>query len=213
MIKKYIKKRQLDSVPASVSIKKIGKKDPESHTTIFELINDFQDNGILFAMIFFALPIAVPLPYPPGFTTLVGIPLLILSYQLLIGSKTVKLPQKINEYKIKNSLLNSISNKMVPIVESIEKYIKPRYGFAKSVYCEQLIGLISLIASIAISIPLPFTNAIPALGITVMCLGQLNRDGLVVGCGILISLIGTLIASAIVFGGVALIKSLSHFVF
>ncbi len=210
---KYIKNRQLDSVPASVIIKKIGEKDLESQTTIAELMQDFQDNGILLAMIFFALPIAVPLPYPPGFTTVVGVPLIILSYQLLIGSSTVKLPQKINDYKIKNSILNTISNKMVPIVESVEKYIKPRYGFAKSVYCEQLIGLISLIASIAIAIPLPFTNAIPALGISVMCLGQLNRDGLVIGAGILISFIGTAIASAVVFGGLALIKSLSNFIF
>lgn len=210
---KYIKNRQLDSAPASVIIKKIGEKDLESQTTIAELMADFQDNGILLAMIFFALPIAVPLPYPPGFTTVIGVPLMILSYQLLIGSGTVKLPQKINEYKIKNSILNTISNKMVPIVESVEKYIKPRYGFAKSVYCEQLIGLISLIASIAIAIPLPFTNAIPALGISIMCLGQLNRDGLVIGVGIVISFIGTAIASAVVFGGLALIKSLSNFIF
>lgn len=210
---KYIKNRQLDSVPASVIIKNIGEKDLESQTTIAELMQDFQDNGILLAMIFFALPIAVPLPYPPGFTTIVGVPLIILSYQLLIGSSKVKLPQKINDYKIKNSILNTISNKMVPIVESVEKYIKPRYGFAKSVYCEQLIGLISLIAAIAIAIPLPFTNAIPALGISVMCLGQLNRDGLVIGAGILISFVGIAIASAVVFGGLALIKSLSNFIF
>jgi hypothetical protein len=210
---KYIKNRQLDSAPASVIIKKIGEKDLESQTTIAELMADFQDNGILLAMIFFALPIAVPLPYPPGFTTVVGVPLMILSYQLLIGSGTVKLPQKINEYKIKNSMLNTISNKMVPIVEYVEKYVKPRYGFAKSVYCEQLIGFISLIASIAIAIPLPFTNSIPALGISIMCLGQLNRDGLVIGAGIVISFIGTAIASAVVFGGLALIKSLSNFIF
>ena len=40
---------------------------------ISEIMEDFHENGILLAMFFFALPVAVPLPYPPGFTTIMGV--------------------------------------------------------------------------------------------------------------------------------------------
>jgi hypothetical protein len=53
-----------------------------------------------------------------------------------------------------------------------------------------------LLCAIAIAIPLPLTNAIPAQGITVMAFGFLNRDGLVIILGFIISLIGLIVATA-----------------
>lgn len=205
--------KKLKIIPASTVLKALKEKPKNEKTTIANLMRDFHENGIMLAMIFFSLPIAIPLPYPPGFTTLVGIPLMILSIQLLIGSRVVRLPQRVNEYTIKNSTLNMISEKIVPILEFIEQYIKPRFGFARSVYSEQFVGLVSLIASIAVSIPLPFTNAIPALGITIMSLGQMNRDGLIIFCGVAISAFGVAVAMLAVVGSLVFIKSMFSFIF
>jgi hypothetical protein len=184
----------LDATLASETLKKLGNKESNGKTKISKIMEDFHENGILLAMVFFSLPVAVPLPYPPGFTTIMGLPLIILSIQMIIGSKQVKLPQKINNYEIKNSTLKAISDKVVPIVVTMEKYIKPRTGFAKSVYCEQIVGFICLIAAISVTIPIPMTNAIPALGITIMSLGLLNRDGIVIILGFLATVIGIIIA-------------------
>ncbi|HJK86769.1 MAG TPA: exopolysaccharide biosynthesis protein [Candidatus Megaira endosymbiont of Nemacystus decipiens] len=212
MIEKNKEKKTLDTTTASVILKNIGNKEPKGKTKIAQLMQDFHENGILLAMIFFSLPVAIPLPYPPGFTTLMGLPLIILSYQLLVGSKKVRLPQKINEYEIKNSTLKQISDKIVPIVESVERYVKPRFRFASSVYCEQLVGLICIIASLAVSIPIPFTNAIPALGITVSSLGLLNRDGLVIFYGAIIAAVGTIIALFAIIGSFVFLKSMFSFI-
>lgn len=188
------KNKYLDSKPVSETLRELGEKRKNSKTKISQIIEDFHENGILLSMIFFSLPVAIPLPYPPGFTTLMGLPLMILSIQMIFCSKQIKLPQKINDYTIKNSTLKKISDKSVPIIEYIEKYVKPRYSFAKSVYCEQIVGLISLIAAIAVAIPLPLTSAIPALGITIISLGFLNRDGLVIIAGSLVAIVGVIIA-------------------
>jgi hypothetical protein len=188
------KPQLLDTTLASETLQKIGHKDKGGKTKISELMEDFHENGILLALIFFALPVAIPLPYPPGFTTIMGIPLMILSVQMLLGSKRVKLPQKINDYEIKNTTLKTISDKVVPIIQLIEKYMKPRFSFARSVYCEQFVGLICIIAATAVAIPLPFTNAIPAQGITIMALGLMNRDGLIIIGGFCVAIIGTIIA-------------------
>lgn len=186
--------KYLDSKPVSETLKELGDRRKNGKTKISQILEEFHENGILLAMIFFAVPVAIPLPYPPGFTTIMGTPLMILSIQMILGSKRVKLPKRINDYTIKNSTLRKISEKSVPLIESVEKYIKPRYNFAKSVYCEQLVGVIAFIAAIAVTIPLPLTSAIPAQGITIMSLGFLNRDGLVILGGIAIALVGTAIA-------------------
>jgi hypothetical protein len=204
----YRKSKLLEITSASEILKKAGQKPIEGKTKISELIEEFHENGILITMIFFALPVAIPLPYPPGFTTIMGMPLIILSFQMLVGSKKVSLPQKINEYEIKNSTLKTISDKTVPFIKTMEKYVKPRYDFARSVYCEQFIGLISLIAALSVALPIPLTNAIPALGITIMSLGFLNRDGLIILAGVITSLVGVLIAAITLIGGMKLIKYL-----
>lgn len=208
-----IKPKLLDQTLASETLKKLGQKSAKGKTTIAEIIEDFHENGILLAMIFFALPVAVPLPYPPGFTTIMGTPLIILAIQLLIGSKKVKLPQAINRYEIKNSTLKMISDKLVPWLITVEKYVKPRTAFAKSVYAEQIVGLFCLIAAISVAIPLPFTNSIPALGVAVMCLGLLNRDGITIIGGFLIGLIGVIIALGIIVASWVAIKYLFYSIF
>ncbi len=190
----HLKNKQLDNANISTVFFQLGQKDKTGTTKIKELLVEFHENGILLTMLFFALPVAIPLPYPPGFTTIMGVPLIILSIQLLCGFRQVILPSKINNYQIQNTILISISNKVAPKIKLVENYIKPRLFFANSIYCEQLVGLISLICSIAIAIPLPLTNAVPALGITIMALGLSNRDGLVIILGLITSVVGVIIA-------------------
>jgi hypothetical protein len=203
----------LDSTLASENLQKIGHKRKNGKTKILEIMEDFHENGILLAMVFFALPVAIPLPYPPGFTTIMGVPLMILSFQLLIGSKKVRLPAKINNYEIKNSTLKMISNKIVPVIETIEKYVTPRLSFAKSVYCEQFVGLICFIAAAAVALPIPLTNAVPALGITIMAIGLLNRDGIVIIAGFCVAIIGLAIAISAILASWIAIKYLFNTIF
>jgi hypothetical protein len=207
------KPKLLHTTLASETLKAMGDKPEEGSTKILELMEDFHENGILLAMIFFALPVAIPLPYPPGFTTVMGTPLIILSIQMLLGSRKVNLPERINQYEIKNTTLKMISSKVVPSVIAIEKYMKPRMEFAKSVYCEQIVGFTCLIAAISVAIPLPLTNAIPALGITVMSLGLLSRDGIVIIAGFFISLVGLVIAAGAIAASWIAIKYLFYAIF
>lgn len=207
------KSKFLDNTKLSKTLEQLGNKSADGRTQVTELLEEFHENGLILAMIFFSLPVAIPLPYPPGFTTVMGTPLIILSFQMLLGYHKVKLPNKINQYEIKNSIIVMICNKIIPRLRILEKYIKPRLGFAQSVYCEQLIGLISLLCATAIAIPLPLTNAIPALSITTMGIGLLNRDGLVIIVGIIIGIIGLTIATGAVIGSWIGIKYLYHLIF
>ena len=202
------KPKLLDTTKASDILRKFEHKPEEGKTTLSEIIEEFHENGLLMTMIFFSLPVAIPLPYPPGFTTIIGIPIMILAVQMIFGVKEVKLPSKIKYYSINNSTLRKISIKVIPIAKFIENHIKPRFDFAKSTYCEQFVGVVSLIASILIILPLPWANSIPAIGISIMSLGLLGRDGVTIFIGFLLVAIGVTIASFTAIGSFIFLKYL-----
>jgi hypothetical protein len=101
----------------------------------------------------------------------------------------------------------------MPVVTVIEKYVKPRIAFARSIYCEQIIGLFCFISSIAASIPLPFTKGIPAFSIIVMVLGLLNRDGVAMIMGVIIAMVGILISTSVILASMLTMKYLFHSIF
>ncbi len=197
-IRKIIKKRP-DVILASQMMHNIGQKSKGGVTRIADIMEEFKESGILLAIMFFAFPAALPLPFPPGFTTIFGIPLIILSVQVITGSSKVKLPKRVANREMQNDTLIMMSKKITPILEKIEKIVKPRMEFLNTENFQRIIGVIFLIASIAVTLPLPFTNAIPAQGIAVIALGFLNKDGLTVIIGLCIAVIGLIVAVVAIF--------------
>ncbi len=193
---KHLLKRQF----VSDILKKIAEKekDIKSSTTIKKIVDNFHEDAILIVMVLLTLPIAIPMPYPPGFTTVVGIPIILFAIQMIFKYKTIRLPRIISNYKIKNSVLNKMCYKLIPIVKKVEKYINPRMNFPQSIYCEPIIGIMCLIAGIYISLPIPLTNAMPALGIALMSLGLINKDGITIIIGVLITILGIVIATSVI---------------
>ncbi len=193
MIKKQPpKKKLLDDTLASETLKSLGSRDPNKTSRLGDILDEFHENSFAIVMILFNTPMAIP--WPPGFTTVFSIPLLIIAAQMTLGLHKLKLPAWIKNKEVKNSTLAMISKKTIPIFLKVEKYLKPRYKIFQSVYGEQLVGIISIFAAIAIAMPFPFTNGIPAIGIVIMCLGLLKRDGLVVLIGIAVAITGIVIA-------------------
>lgn len=206
-------KEALENKFISESLAMFKSYNPEEKSTIGNILDTFKENSFILSLLFFTIPVAIPLPYPPGFTTAMGIPVIVLSIQMMLGFEKVYLPQRILSYKVSNKILIMIADKSVPKIQVIEKILKPRLKFASNVVGEQIIGFMSLISAISIAIPLPMTNSIPAFSIVVMCLGLIKHDGLVIIGGIVISIIGNLIALIVTLTAGAGLKSLFLYIY
>lgn len=65
-----------------------------------------------------------------------------------------------------------------------------------------LIGVFGLIMALTICVPLPLTNTVPSIGIAVMAIGVLSRDGLAVIAGAAVGMVWVVIlALALIFLG------------
>jgi hypothetical protein len=201
----------------NISISSLLQKLVEDHKNsesikLSEIMESLHERGFGLLMVFFSFPIAVPLPYPPGFTTIFGIPMLLLSTQMILGLEKPWLPKRISNKAIKVTTLFWAIEKTNKYFVYIEKIMKPRFSWVTEDYGERIIGFFVLLCAISITLPIVLGNAIPSAGILVMSLGLLSRDGLMAILGIIISIIGLVIATAVVMLGVTVVIKIFSFI-
>ena len=168
--------------------------------TLRALLHSLQESGFGMLMIVLVLPNCVPIPVPPGTSTIFSLPLLFLALQMLVGRHELWIPEKLAVKEIKLSFLRKVVARIAPRLRRIETYVRPRLLFMTSSLGERLIALCWLIFAISIAIPLPMTNFLPGVGILVSSFGLLNRDGAIVLAGMVIGaagIVGTILVLTI----------------
>lgn len=165
--------------------------------------------GFGLLLLLFALPLTIPLPVPPGYTTVLGSPLVIFSVQMFVGKSSPGIPGWLGRRRLSRTLLATFIEKTSPALVSIEKVLRPRFVWATdSKMAERIAGLMCLILAISITIPLPLTNFVPAIGIAIIALGLLGRDGLFVVIGFIIGIIGLSITGGVMLFGVVIMQKM-----
>ncbi len=187
-------------IPASQLLQELVDKNKSANNISLGAINEhLNERGFALLMILFSFPMAIPLPFPPGFTTVLGLPLLFFSIQMILGMDKPSLPAWIAKKTIKTSHLAFAVEKSAKYFLKLEKLLRPRLAYFSSIHGEKLIGFISMLCAISITLPIMFGNAVPSAGIFIMALGLLGKDGLVIIIGIITSIIGLFIASLVVY--------------
>lgn len=158
--------------------------------TIGEIKNALHERGFGILLAIAAIPICLPVPVPPGYTTIFSIPLFIFSIQMVLGMRVPWLPAWIEKKSIKRESLEKIIAKANPWLKKIEHRMQPRMTYISVHTWERIIGIFAFVFALSISLPIPLTNFPPGWGILVMSLGLLNRDGVTILIGMIIGTIG-----------------------
>lgn len=194
-------------VAASEVLEGVVTNHKADNITFFELKAALHERGFGLLMVIFILPLAIPVPFIPGMTTLLVVPVWIFSVQMMLGKDSPWLPQWIGNKALKRTTLATIVEKAAPVLKKVERFLRPRLYFASSSAGEKIIGIFAFLFCISIAVPLPFTNLVPAWGVLVMALGLLSRDGITIALGMLIGSFGLVITSSILlFGTKAALK-------
>ncbi|MBS0496988.1 MAG: exopolysaccharide biosynthesis protein [Gammaproteobacteria bacterium] len=165
--------------------------------SVGEIKNALHERGFGILMAIAAVPICLPIPVPPGYTTVFSIPLFIFSTQMILGMRAPWLPLWLEGKHIKRSTLEKILAKANPWLKKIEERMQPRITYISVHTWERIIGFFSFVFALAIALPIPLINFSPGWGILVMSLGLLNKDGLTILIGMIIGIIGIGIAMII----------------
>lgn len=158
--------------------------------TIGEIKNSLHERGFGVLLAIAALPLCLPIPVPPGYTTFFSIPLFIFSLQMIIGMRAPWLPPWIEKKEIKRKSLEKLIAKATPWLKKIEKRLQPRLTYISVHTWERIIGIFSFVFALSISLPIPLTNFPPGWGVLIMSLGLLSKDGITILIGMIVGTIG-----------------------
>ncbi|MFP3021410.1 MAG: exopolysaccharide biosynthesis protein [Wolbachia sp.] len=182
-----------------------------NRVTLFDIKTALQERGFSVLIIIFSLPLSVPIPVPPGYTTILSIPLILFSLQIIFGLHSPWMPHWLERKSFKRSTLALVVEKTLPALKKIEKFMKPRMSFIFYGPSEKILAFIMLLCALTIANPFPLTHSIPAIGTTLISLSIMSKDGLVGILGVLVSLCGILFALIVIVKGPQLIISTFSF--
>ncbi len=175
--------------------------------SVGEIKNALHERGFGVLLAISALPMCLPVPVPPGYTTLFSIPLFIFSIQMIMGMQVPWLPAWIEKKEIKRTSLEKLVIKASPWLKKIEKRLQPRLTYISIHTWERIIGIFAFVFSISIALPIPLTNFPPGWGILIMSLGLLSKDGVTILVGMVVGTIGigiTIIILALLWLGMSM---------
>lgn len=189
----------------------VSSLDGRPSFTIGELVDELGERAFGALMFIFAVPNIIPTP--PGTSAVLGLPLVILTFQLMIGRQTLWLPQTIRKRRIDGALVATFVRRSMPVLVRFEKVLRPRFSLVvSSDVAERVIGLVAFLLAVVLFLPIPLANIVPAAAIAVMALGLAERDGLAVLLGYLLGagtvLVLVLVSSALYAGVMTFINVL-----
>lgn len=171
---------------------------PDGKLSLNALLERAGRRGPAFLMLFLTL-LSMIFSVVPGVSTVLALPLLLLSWQILLGRRKLSLPGWVGRRSLDHMVLAQGLHARLHYVQRVERFLRPRLTFLCAGPSLRLVGLASLFCTLVLAAPLPGLNFPPTLAVFLMALGLLGQDGLLVLAGFVVALLValTLVALAI----------------
>lgn len=184
-----------DTQPLSFSrlLAEVAAGPPEERLTLSELSAHLRDRAWGGLLLTFALINILPLP--PGTTAVTGVPLIILTAQIVTGRSTPWFPRRFDERGVAKGDLARLVAKMLPWEQRVERVLKPRLIGLTKHRAARIIGAICLMLSLILWLPIPLGNHAPAATMALFALALMYRDGVLVILGGVATLVSLVLVS------------------
>lgn len=154
---------------------------PSERISVAELMERFGGRAMGAMLLIFGLLCLLPLP--PGGTTIFGLPLLLLSPQLVIGRHAPWLPQRVRRRTVRLDDMRATLPRVIRWLRRVESFSQPRLTFLFGSVGERLIGVICTLLAFVLILPIWGGNFLPATAVTVLSLALILKDGILLLAG------------------------------
>jgi hypothetical protein len=165
--------------------KRLLQRCQESETiTLGEIQEIFGYSSHYILILFLTIPFLQPVPIP-GLSTFFGLVIMLSSFCIIVSRK-LYIPKFLRLRTLSTKNVIKIISFLLNLSGKVERWLHPRGKFMnRFTVLRKINGILLLIAGIVLALPLPIplTNMLPAYSIATICLGSLKEDGLFVGIG------------------------------
>jgi hypothetical protein len=167
--------------PLTDVISKIRSVADQPHVTVDEIVDAAGQAGVLPLIFVPALIAATPLSGIPGVSMMCGLMIALFSAEMLLGLNKLYLPGKLKRKTIDGEKLDHAMRQILPMMEWIERHTGQRLSFLfhrPMTWVPQLICLMTGLAMLFLEF-IPFSGSIAAIGVCLLVMAMLTKDGLV----------------------------------
>ncbi len=178
--------------------------------TLREMLEALGERGFGALILLLCVPNYLPVSIP-GFSALTGLPIAVMCGLLLVGVRRPWLPAKLLDRGVDRAAYGSVVTRFLPWLRKAEGWVGPHLPALTSPLGERLIGLVGIPVAILLALPIPFGNPPPAIALSLLAIGILERDGRFVIAGYVASAAAFVLIAALAWGlvgaGMAVIGS------
>lgn len=192
-------------LPLSAMLQAIARDDSRERIAVADLLAELGDRALAALLFVFAVPNV--LPVPPGTSAVLGAPLVFLAAQLAFGRRPW-LPALIARRTMTRDDFATLVRRIGPWLARAERLLRPRAERLALPPMEYLVGLVCLLLAVVLVLPVPLGNMLPALAISLLALGILERDGAWIVAGMTVAIVSVAVVWGVVF---AMVKAGVYF--
>jgi hypothetical protein len=141
-----------------------------------------------FGLMVLALALPCCLPFVYLIPQIVALPILVLTGQMASGRHVPWLPEKLKTRDFDIATMRTVVARGKTWFGWTEHISRPRLLALSGPRATRIVGALMMIPAASILVPLPSTNTVPGIGVTITSIGLIERDGLMILLGLLIGL-------------------------
>jgi len=174
--------------PLSNTLKQMAETGHDCPCTLNALLAGTGGRGIFLVLVFLSLPFCLPIL--PGVSTPFGLAIIFLSFRKMFNLPG-RLPAIIGDREFERDTFESILNSSVKVLNWFEKVVYPRYGNWLGCGIARILNSVTILVMgilMALPLPVPLTNTIPAWAILIIAVSTAEADGALIWLGYLCAL-------------------------
>ncbi|MFT0851695.1 exopolysaccharide biosynthesis protein [Achromobacter sp. F4_2707] len=168
--------------------------------TLRELVAAIGEQGMLLLCALAALPFLIPVSIP-GVSTVFGAAIVLLAVAITLN-RSPWLPDRILDRELDAAKLLPALRKGVKLVSRIDAWVRPRALSLTAGRMAVVNGCVLVFGGLLLMAPfglIPFSNTAPAIGILLLSIGMIQRDGVFVLLGYLGTVLTVVYFSVLLF--------------
>lgn len=195
-----MQKKSLSDHLASLKERSLQGKVP-----LGEIQETFGNKGFGILLVCLSLPSALPIP-AAGYSTPFGLILCILGLQMIVGVQKPWLPQRARQLSLNAKMVEMMSNGLNKFFKITEHFIKPRLKWLNTRTGHRLLGILVVIMSLLMILPIPLTNTAPGAVIFLLGVGMSEGDGFFAIGACLVGLLAVTLYAFVIYFAITLIQ-------
>ena len=185
------------------ALRQLGLGPAEEKVTIGQLVTQLDARAQSLVLLLLAAPNLTPGPSMPGFSTIFGLPLCIVAFEMMLGRPHLRLPRFLARRTYTRGRVAAFVARLMPLLKRFEAVLKPRWPELAG--SRRLVGAVCFLLGLLLLFPIPVFSLLPAFVIVVIALGRLAQDGLVIAVGLALTALSLLAFGAVIWFGLEVI--------